>query len=182
MHRRYIHISSSDTNIVVPDSGRAHAAGEPRRFFTFLFPSRRTREETPLLPREQARYSPERNCSNKEARDLGPRTRGGRSERWVSWFVFETRRFLRYERAIDRGPLFDCRTETWVGIELTEKRVDIVNSPYRLFNAKPRLLFTADVTRRGCSSFILLYYRTSDESEERLSFLRQQEKKSIVCR
>lgn len=36
------------TNIVVPDSGRAHAAGEPRRFFTFLFPPRGKRGRRPV--------------------------------------------------------------------------------------------------------------------------------------
>lgn len=60
--------------------------------------SRKTREETRYLG-EQARYSPKRNCSNKEARS---RRRGvlGSSLKRGAFSV---------TRAIDRGPLSDCR-------------------------------------------------------------------------
>jgi len=60
--------------------------------------TRKTREETRYLG-EQARYSPKRNCSNKEARSCRQGVSGSSLKRDA----------FSVTRAIDRGPLSDCR-------------------------------------------------------------------------
>lgn len=117
-HRNRTH--RTGTNIVVPDSGRARATANRGRFFTFLFPRRRAGGEERRGAEEEggggegpvtsagARYSSERNCSNK----------GARSRRRGIGIVFEAGRAFSVTRAIDRGPLFDCR----IGKEYTPRR------------------------------------------------------------
>lgn len=82
------------TNIVVPDSGRAHAAGEPRRFFTFLFPPRGKRGRRPVTSESKHVTLPKGIAPTKK-HDLADG--GGRGGKEGIGILFETRRFLRYE-------------------------------------------------------------------------------------
>lgn len=63
---------------------RAHAAGEPRRFFTFLFPPRGTRGRRPVTPESKHVTLPKGIAPTKKRGNLDPQVeRGGRrGERW----------------------------------------------------------------------------------------------------
>lgn len=74
--RRIGTVHRLSTNIVVPDSGRAHAAGEPRRFFTFLFPPRGKRGRRPVTSESKHVTLPKGIASTKKHDLTGARKDG----------------------------------------------------------------------------------------------------------
>lgn len=108
----------------------------PAIFHVPFSAARKTREETRYLG-EQARYSPKRNCPDKEARSR---------RREVSGSSLKRRRFLRLREPsiVVHYPIAAYESvhgDVTAEIELTRERVGIAESPYRLFNATATLIY-----------------------------------------